>query len=154
MARNFLAYWKPSTLEAQLDLGGLLRHAASNQYRRVHVGDTVWIVSVIEGRLRLIGRIIVGRVVDQDGAAEALGVANLWKAEHHILASPGTAQEIASRDIRQLAPVLRFHSASGRDKLVVLEDGSVNAQQIQTMRVLTPESVERLRSISEDLSLC
>ena len=67
MARDFLAYWKPSTLEAELRIGGLLNHAASNQYRRVDAGDTVWLVSVLDGRLRLIGRIIVGQVVDTDG---------------------------------------------------------------------------------------
>ena len=147
MARDFLAYWKPSTLEAESAVGGLLNHAASNQYRRVAVGDTVWLVSVLDGRLRLIGRIIVGRIVDQAGAARELGTTNLWKADHHILPSPDTAHEFANLDVQHLASELRFMSAGGNDRLALAEDWSVNAQQLQTMRVLAPESVALLARV-------
>lgn len=64
MSQDLLSYWKPETADANLERGGLLNHAASDQFHRVHVGDTVWVVTVRTGDLRLLGRIKVGEVVD------------------------------------------------------------------------------------------
>jgi hypothetical protein len=147
VTRDFLAYWKPSTLELELAAGGPLNHAASNQYARVDIGDTVWIVTVVEGRLRLVGRLTVGSIVDQDGAIQALGKPNLWPADRHILPPRDAAHEVSNKDIHHLAQELRFVSAGGKDRLAFGADGSVNPQQLQTMRVLSPDSVALLREV-------
>ena len=146
MATDFLAYWKPSTVDAQVESGGPQNHAASGQFGRVQPGDTVWLVSVRSGRLRLVTSITVGHVTGQTGAAGLLGVPadDLWEAEYHIVAADGSGREIADRDIQYLAPQLRFVSAGGNDRLTLGEDGAVNAQQLQTMRVLSPISAELL----------
>lgn len=146
MATDFLAYWKPCTVDMQLECGGPQTHAASEQFDRVRSGDTVWLVTVREGRLRLVTHITVGHVTDQSGAARLLGVSpeDLWKAEYHIVAREGTAREITERDIQHLAPKLRFVSANGNDRLTLRDDGTTNAQQLQTMRVLSPALVELL----------
>ncbi|MCL6504890.1 MAG: hypothetical protein K6T86_19605 [Pirellulales bacterium] len=145
MARDFLAYWKPDTADWNVAKGGPLNHAASNQFGRVEPGDTVWLVTVRSGRLYLLGRIIVGRVTDQEGAARALHTTKdyLWEADYHIIAANGTAHEITDLDIHSLAASLRFESPTGRDRLAVA-DNMVSAQQLQAMRVLSPASAELL----------
>jgi hypothetical protein len=146
MSRDFLAYWKPSAVDAQLAKGGELGHAAGNQYRRTRAGDTVWLVTVRDGRLRLVTRIMVGHVTDQAEAARLLGCkpAGLWTADWHIVAVKGTELRVLDVDIHHLAPSLRFQSPGGHDRLAVEEDGTITAQQLQTMRVLSPRSAELL----------
>ncbi len=70
--------------------------------------------------------------------------ADLWEAEYHIVAAEGIAREIAERDIQHLDPQLRFVSAGGNDRLRLDENDTVNAQQLQTLRVLSPASAELL----------
>jgi hypothetical protein len=149
MTRDFLAYWKPSTVDTQVETGGPQKHAASNQYGRVSKGDTVWLVTVRDGRLRFVTRIVVGQVTGQPRAASVLGCRpeDLWEAEYHILAAPGTELQIMDTDIQHLAPSLRFESAGGHDRLILTDDGMVNAQQLQTMRVLSSASVDLLVAV-------
>ena len=147
---DYLAYWKPAAVDHQQAQGGPQDHAASNQYRRLarRGGDTVWLVTVRSGRLRLVTRIEVGEVTDQAGAAQRLGqpADDLWEATHHILAADGTAREIDERDIHHLVPRLRFESRAGNDRLA-LDDGAVSGQQFQTMRELTRESALLLAAV-------
>lgn len=147
MAQDFLSYWRPDTLDAVIESGGPLNHAASNQYGRVNNGDTVWLVTVRSGRLRLAGRIIVSQVTDQAGATRILGETDLWEADYHILSVSGTEHQVTDLDIQQLAPQLRFDSAAGNDRLNVADDGVVSPQQLQTMRVLSPTSVGLLEEV-------
>lgn len=149
MARDYLAYWKPSTVDVQLETGGLQAHAASNQFGRVQAGDTVWLVTVRDGRLRLITRIVVGHRIGQAEATRLLGCEpdELWEAEYHILAAKGTEREITDVDIQHLAPSLRFESAGGHDRLTIARDGTVSAQQLQTMRVLSAASAGLLAGV-------
>jgi hypothetical protein len=150
MPRDFIAYWEPKTVDAAVALKGAghNKHAASNQFRRMKVtpNDTVWIVTVRDGRLRLVSRIVVGHVTTQRGAAKLLGVppSQLWEATGHIIAADGTDTAIEETDIHAVAPRLRFQSASGKNRLTMKADGSVSAQQLQTMRILEPDSAEML----------
>jgi hypothetical protein len=154
MARDFLAYWKPSTVDLQLEAGGPQDHAASNQFDRVEKGDTVWLVTVRHGRLRLVTRIVVGHVTDQAGAARLLRCepADLWEADYHVVAAKGTELEIVDADVQGLAPSLRFESAAGHDRLTIAEDGTVNAQQLQTMRILSPASAALLADVVQQIA--
>jgi hypothetical protein len=93
MSRDFLAFWRLETLDAALQTGSPLNYAASNQYGRVKVGDTVWLVSVRTGRLRLIGRIVVGQVTGRESAERVLGTQQLWDADHYILPVPNTIRQ-------------------------------------------------------------
>jgi hypothetical protein len=143
MTQHLLSYWKPETADVNLQGGYSLNHSASNQYWRVHVGDTVWIVTVRDGDLYLLGRILVAEVTDQQGAIRAFQTTDLWRADFHILAEPETDEVIREIPIAQLAPRLRFRSRAGNDRLAVV-DGKVNPQQLQTMRVLTSDAATLL----------
>jgi hypothetical protein len=142
---HFLMYWRPETADHQLsgeDL--LLEHSASGQYDRLDSGDTLWIVTAWPGGiLTLIGRLVVGVVTDQSTAAKLLGTNDLWTAPYHVIAAPGTSEPMREVDLTDLASELRF--ASTRDRLTVI-DGRVNANQLQAMRELTPESAALLES--------
>lgn len=143
MANAFLAYWKPETADFNLERGNPLDHAASEQFGRVESDDHVWIVTVRSGELSVLGCITVGHVVDRDQAAKLLGRDDLWKASHHIVAAHGTAEPLREVRIPGLAETLRFESPS--DRLSVDSD-LVSAQQLQTMRVLTPGSAAELEA--------
>ena len=151
MARDLVAYWEPKTVDAALAGDGSNNHAANNQFRRMKVskGDTVWFVTVRNGRLQLITRLVVGHVTSQRGAARLLGVrsSDLYHAKDHIVAEEGTVSAVVEQDIHVLAPQLRFESASGNDRLKLLPGGDANPQQFQTMRVLTPATASLLASV-------
>src|SRR5687768_15204982 len=106
-------------------------------------GDTVWIVTCRDRHPRLIGRILVAEVATQRLAETVLGSNDIWRASFHILAEPGTELPIAELEANEVAANLRFVSERGRDRLSV-NNGEVNAQQLQAMRRLTPESADRL----------
>jgi len=144
--RHFLAYWTPRSLDRQLPSACNLEHSASNQFKYVRPGDTVWLVTVRDGVLRLVTRIVVGLVTNQSGAADHFGcrLDDLWDATHHIISAAGAELPIYDRDIRHLAARLRFKSDAGHDRLNLTPDGAVNAQQLQTMRRLSPEAAEML----------
>ena len=145
---DYLLYWKPQTVNLTLARGGSLDHAASEQLHRVSTGDTLWIVTVRSGSLRLIARLRVGHVTDREGASRLLGTDDLWEANHHVVAQDNTAEALTEVGIDHLASSLRFESQAGKDRLAI-DDGYVKAQQLQTMRILTWESALSLQQIWE-----
>lgn len=67
MARNFLLFWLPETVEFHLNCSYLLQNVGSSQIQRASVGDTIWIVTTSEGfELGLAGRLRVGDIVPMD----------------------------------------------------------------------------------------
>lgn len=135
---GYLSYWKSGTAKNELAAGGEVWRSASDQYGKITVGDTVYIVTVWPtGDLILLGRVFVSEVLDRAAAHEKFGSENLWDAKWYILAVEGTAMPINEIDISPVASQLRFMSKL--DRLDVSE-GSVNAQQLQTIRALTPAS--------------
>lgn len=149
MPNDLLSYWKPATASNNIGRGnGLLEHSASNQYGRLSVGDTVWIVTVRNGNLYLLGRILVFQVMSKEEATRLIGSRNLWDAKYHIRCKPGTAQSIKEIPISHLATRLRFISLNGNLRLN-LTQGKVNPQQLQTLRVLDPSIVALLKAAVE-----
>ena len=151
MAREFLAYWEPETVDEAQKGDGHDNHAASNQFRRMKVskGDTVWFVTVRNGKLCLVTRIVVGHVTSQRGAARLLGCrpSKLYDAKDHIIAASGTEPALNEQDIHANASQLRFDSPRGKDRLTLDAKGNAKAQQLQTMRILTPASAKLLARI-------
>jgi hypothetical protein len=136
-------YSRPS--QADLDRGSRtgLNHFGSEQFRRLELGDLLWLVTSREGRLFLLGPLSVDGKGSTADAARALGLkqADLYKATFHVWQS-GPIQRRDEVDITSLAEELRFHSKS--DRLLLTERG-LNPQQMQAMRWLTAESHDLLR---------
>ena len=128
-----------------------LVHAASNRFheRQVSQGDFLYIWCFNRGRLLLIGRMEVDRVVDYDEARQRLQASDFSDSltDHAIARSRTKAQadnEVPLRVIRQLAFVSpkgdvkppKFRSSNGPDP-----------QTFRGVRQLTPASAALLDSL-------
>src|SRR5690606_22776817 len=67
----------------------------------------------------------------------------LWPADYYVMSDPYQAEPYDPIDISQIADVLRFKSQSGNDRLPAYN----RPQALQSMRVLTKESVQLLEEI-------
>lgn len=139
MAKHFLQSWKPRQVDFNFEVDPLLLHTGSEQLYRVSEGDFIWIVTVRpKGRLSLVGRMNVGKVINQEAAEKRFGP-NVYKATYHAIAKDGTEESLREIDITDIATRLRFISTAKRDRLTV-ENGRIDGKQLQTMRELTPDS--------------
>jgi hypothetical protein len=137
---DFLMYWRPET--AETELGAVLDHAGSQQFKRVQAGDTDWVVTSTEGQLQLLGRIEVEDIVDQQTAERRVG-GRLWQSDFHALAKPGTEMTTVRIPVTDVAPNLRFVGKSDR---LSISSGNIDPRQLQAMRRLTPRSARLLAS--------
>src|SRR5829696_8215479 len=90
MTRYFTHYWANDTAEKAQALGeDRLEYVASNGFvwRGVSVGDVVYPVTVVDGVLRLLGSLEVGRVCDLEAASEELWYDPWWEASDYLLAT-------------------------------------------------------------------
>jgi hypothetical protein len=139
--RHFLQYWKEH--ENNLGIGTTLDHSASAQFKRVRQNDVLWIVTLIDGRLTLLGTIIVGKVVRQEEAEALFG--DVWEAPLHVIPKEGTEMKSIKADIHALAPALRFNSE--RDRLILANRSRTDGKQLQILRELTPGTVQQLQTV-------
>lgn len=147
MAKNFLLYWRPETVESHLNENYLLNHAGSNQLARAQTGDTLWIVTTGEAdELGLAGRLKVGAVVSLEEACRRLGRNDLWASRWHALAAPGTAQRMCGLSLMEIAHELRFVDDDA-PHLFVSKFGGVSAEQLRRMRELDASSSKLLAEI-------
>jgi hypothetical protein len=139
--RHFLQYWK--TYNPEQEFGTPLDCAASAQFKKVKPSDTLWIVALRDHSLALLGKLVVGSIVPRKKAIEQLGN-EVYDAPLVVLAQPGTEQDIIETDIQELAYKLRFQSAHDR-----LDPKRPTGQQLQSLRELTEESVQKLQAALE-----
>jgi hypothetical protein len=69
--RHFLQYWR--TYNPERELGTPLDFAASGQFKKLDPGDVLWIVTLRQQKLTLLGRLIVSKVVSRPEAIKELG---------------------------------------------------------------------------------
>src|ERR1700730_8090764 len=93
MKRYFTHYWTNKTWDNQVRVLALesdktLDHTASNIFRDrgISKGDSVYIITVKQGQLLLLTRLMVAKVCGFDEAARLLKNKNLWEAKDHIVA--------------------------------------------------------------------
>jgi hypothetical protein len=129
-----------------------LTHSASSQYGRVKPGDHVWIATAWKGGyLALLGRVVVEVCTSQEEAERLLRTTDLWPAFYHVIAKPGTEVGMRLVDISDLASDIEFRSNRGR---LSVQNGRVNAQQLQALRELTPSGSALLeRRWMEDFAI-
>jgi hypothetical protein len=132
----YLSYWKPEQVHWDDPSSQLLDHAASQQYHKLRADDRVYLLTSDAGKLYLVGRIIVDAVVSQQEAESRLGRGDLWEADYHILAAPGTAM-----------PATVVECEDALRKLYIVSSGQpqqikepITAQRFQAMRQISPGS--------------
>ncbi len=149
MSAHYVYYSKPSQAQSDLsihDADGIpLDHWSSAQFKKLREGDHLWIVTISEGRLFLLGHLAVDQMLNFQQAVKYLGREDLYDATYHAVCEPEHAEHMEVWDIHEQAPALRFESAN--DRLVFEDDGLLAAQQMQSMRRLTEESVSLLEDI-------
>jgi hypothetical protein len=131
---SWLMYWRPDT-----ERDGLLDHAASDQLHKVEPDDEVWFVTIEDGELILFGHMLVGELMSQSRAEAVLGK-GIWEAKYHIVPK-GSPEPFREGSITPIALDLRFQG--GVQQLPPEYSG----RNLQTMRELSPESVEMLRRV-------
>lgn len=146
MSKHYLQYWRAAqVIRERQSPNPFVEHSGSEQLYKVNPNDTVWIVTVMNGELLLLGKIQVGAIVGQKEAEELLGTDNLWEATYHIIAKRGMAEPMRDINLMDIASQLRFNSPTGRDRLSISR-GRADGKQLQAMRQLTAESVGLLEA--------
>jgi hypothetical protein len=143
--RQFLQYWKPKQVDREIVIGHTLDHSGSEQLNKAAPGNIIWIVTVRQGQITLVGRLVVGEIIDYREAKNRFG-SDVWAASHHAVAKRGTEEPINELSLMPIAESLRFVSSTHRDRLDI-EVGKVDGKQLQAIRELTPQSarlIERL----------
>jgi hypothetical protein len=145
MNRYFVQLWAQSQnkwlQEKEVLAHKPLYHTAGNQFkkRNVQPGDYIYIVTVVNHQLFLIGKIQVDRVCSQIEAERILKTTNLWKAGEHVIAKNGTAIPMRHNlpVPRKSAENLIFITQQGFTSL-----GPIDGRKLQTMRELAEESAK------------
>lgn len=145
---DYLQYWKHSKNLA-LEVGSIPSFSASNQFirRKIAVGDTIWLVTLLDSHLTLLGRLRVEALLNYSTARKRFGN-SIYVARTYAVDAPEFATPLTQLDITRYGVNLRFEG--GQDRLTPHPDGTIDGKQIQTIRKLSPESV---RLLSELLGL-
>jgi hypothetical protein len=135
-------YWKRE--RAEDGEGTFVGHSASSVFRQrgVKSGDRMYVISVLGGRLRVIGRLDVEDVVTQKRADELFG-RHLWEAPEHVVARPGSGSQ---RRLDAFVPDHRLSELElvGPDGEAVIaklnRHGQVDVLNLQGLREITPRA--------------
>jgi hypothetical protein len=146
MARNFLLFWLPETVDFHLSCNYLLRNVGSSQIQRASAGDTIWIVTSTEGfEIGLAGRLRVGEVVPLAVAKQRLQTDDLWHSVYHALAEVGTSERMRGVGLGFDAELLRF--VDGQPDRFVIHNGQITPDQLKIMRELDSHSARLMKEI-------
>ena len=146
-SKDLLLYWSPETADDVLSRKRPFDHAASDQLWRTSPGDTIWAVTVRNGDLFLLGKLYIDEVTNRMGAITRIGATSVWgNKKHYAIAPPNQIEPMKQVSITNIADKLRFEATSKeRRQLNLRGGGKVNAQQLQTMRILEDSTVGLLK---------
>lgn len=143
----FTHYWEDETV-ALIRLGKeRLDHDASNFFRKrgVRSGDCVYVMTIRKGKLFLLGRLIVDRVVAKEEAAAILPYEPRDDSDH-LLARPGTEVILRLREVPvSIASDLIFYGQGDKAMLLRFLDGKrLDPQTLRNVRRLSLQSAQTL----------
>lgn len=146
---HYLLYWKVAPEErGQIAQHRRTAYAASNYLKRVKPGDVLWIITVHNYHLYLLGRLKVEFVVDDTGIAQELvdSLSDEWdEADWYAISNKYNIEPMREIDISHLADTLRF--VSKVSEALDIEQGRIDAQQLRTLRQLTSPSAQLLDDV-------
>jgi hypothetical protein len=151
--RHHLHLWRPETVAHNLSYRGRGSVAkgqwatAGGVLRSVRDDDIVWTVTLRDGHLFLVGRLVAAAAPTTRAAAARRGrckPSDLWNSSCWVLAKPGSIQPMREVNLTPIARGLRFDSR--RDRLTV-NHGRVDGRQLQMRRVLTPSTAALLERV-------
>lgn len=144
MTRQYLVYWRSKNVEYARARHPLLDHASSSQFRLINTGDVLWFVTVREGKLFLVGKLIVGERTVYGRAVQVLGREIAHTGRFVALAKPGTEEEMRDIPLDDIVNLIRFNSSTN-DRFKIIR-GKMNPQQMQMKRQLTDSSCQLINA--------
>ena len=134
MSRNILVYWQPDN--AAYNVGEVVTRCFWSQMKSKIPGDRLYIISHEKMRLYLLGIIEVSQVKKYSG--------NEFPEYNgkHVAYGRSVFGKFQKIFFDKMVPNLRFESKSEK---IVKNDGLI--QQLQTNRILTPDSAEILADL-------
>ena len=141
--RYWTHYWTPGAVSGSASMGiSLCDHTASNQFldRGVAVGDAVFVITYADGDLRVLGRLIVERVVDY-AAAQRLLPYEPWQAADHLISSAQNCTKLSfstSIDPTNFQQIEFVRASGALTGIKNRRDGSVEPQSFRGVREITP----------------
>ena len=151
--RHWTHYWSNDTWDREkaISEGDGYRHTAGNQFRKrgVSPGDSIYLVSVFEGRLFLGARMRAGQVLGQEEAARILGTTELWAADDHVIAEPGTETTLRFNRKVPTSVVERLRFRRGNTLLppTFTGPGVLDGQTMRGVRELSSEAAALLDGV-------
>jgi predicted HNH restriction endonuclease len=146
---HYMLYWRISAEErAMIAQVRNTAYAASNLLKRVKPGDVLWIVTVSQHQLFLLGRLKVEFVVDDTAIAQELvdPQPEQWEdADWYAISNKYAIEPMRSINITSFADHLRFLSRAS--EMLDIRDGRIDASQLTTLRRLSAESAQLLDDV-------
>lgn len=141
--KHFLIYWQERNVASHERSGYPLDVVSSRQLKRCNSGDTLWLATINQaGELVLAGRLRIGEIIDYQTAVRRLNDTSLWDGGFFALPKENEAEFLRQINLGDTAFELRF--VDPESDRFILKNGKINAQQIQSMRELTKDSVQML----------
>jgi hypothetical protein len=160
MSRYFTHYWKKDTCDYHYDVlkfeGRPLDHTPGDSLikRGAAVGDLIYVVTMRDGRLFLVGKMQVGKIINSDEEAEACIGYEPWPAFRHLIAKSCTPMHFNRSVPLSITRCLRFRTSSGVTLLKFRPEDrdKLDPQTLRTPRELTPGSATELDGLLESMS--
>ena len=147
--KHYLLYWKVDpALRPDIAQYRTTAYAASKYLKRVKPGDVLWIVTVHQYRLYLLGRLKVEFVVDDTAIAQELvdPQPEEWEdADWYAISNKYAIEPMREINITHIADKLRFNSRAS--EMLDVVEGQVDANQLTTLRQLTVHSAQMLDDV-------
>jgi len=140
---HYFFYCKPDQADSDLGWRADGSHMASDQFGKLNVGDVVWSITCIKSRLYAFHRIIVATIKTQSQLDLEDPDNDRYIASHHVFANSKTP--LVGVELTDIAASLRF------DGTVTKLPDKFNGRNFQSMRMLTPESVELVQRHWDDV---
>ena len=146
---HYFLYWKvPPAQLPYIAQHMNTSYAASNALRRVKPGDVLWIITVQNYRLFLLGRLKVEFVVDDTAIAQDLvdPQQDTWhEADWYAISNKYNVEPMRNLNITHLAEHIRF--VSRVSEMLDVQDGRIEANQLTNLRQLTAHSAQLLDDV-------
>ena len=148
--RYFTQYWANETWRRETARDELLDHTAGNQFRKkgVREDDEIYIITVLDGKIILGGKIFVEKIVGQKEAAKILGVEprDLWKAKEHIIGGDEYTYDFTpNKEVPwDIAKIVTVINSEGERGLKRTKDGNgIDSQTIRGVCEINERSARR-----------
>lgn len=158
MGRNYTHYWANQTCEFYKQLGYTgesLDHIASNLFRKrgVRRGDNIYVITVTDGQLYLLGKLEASKICSVDEAAKDLNCKpeDLWEADDHIVASQATPIDFSLKVPLNITQSLRFIGDGTKKPLKFKSPTKLDQQTLRGVRELDSISAAALDKLLPSL---